>query len=147
MNLGSQKRLAAEVMGVGIYRINIDPEKIADVSEALTRDDIRDLIRTGVITISQKKGISRGRHRKKVEQKRKGRHKGYARRSGTKNARNPKKRVWIRKIRSLRDELRKMKDEKKIDTPTYRKLYRRAKGNLFHSRRHLREYTEKIQNG
>jgi ribosomal protein L19E len=40
----------------------------------------------------------------------------------------------------LRDELKTLRTAKKIDDSTYRKFYRQIKGNLFHSRRHLREH-------
>ncbi|RLI88056.1 MAG: 50S ribosomal protein L19e [Candidatus Altiarchaeales archaeon] len=143
MNLTTQKRLAAEILNVGINRVWIDPERIEDVSKAITRDDIKYYIANGAIASREKVGISRGRFKERLAQKEKGRRKGYGRRSGKKGARTPKKEAWMKKVRALRDELRKMKNEKKIDESMYRKFYRQIKGNLFHSRRHLREHTEK----
>ena len=142
MNLTSQKRLAAEVLGVGVNRVWIDPERLEDVSKAITRDDIKHYIANGAIAAQEKKGISRGRFKERLIQKKKGRGKGHGRRSGTKGARTPKKEVWMKKVRALRDELKKMKKERKIDESSYRKFYRQIKGNLFHSRRHLREHIE-----
>ena len=72
MNLRSQKRIASELLGVGINRIKIDPDAIEDISKAITRDDIRFFIANKLITVEQKKGISRGRVRKKKLQKKKG---------------------------------------------------------------------------
>lgn len=143
MNLTTQKRLAAEVLGVGINRVWIDPERLEDVSKAITKDDIRYYISNGAIISQEKKGISRGRSKKRVIQRKKGRKRGYGRRSGKKGARTPRKEEWITKIRALRDELKKMKNEKKISESEYRKFYRQIKGNLFHSRKHLREHIEK----
>jgi len=145
MNLSNQKNLAARSMGIGINRVYFDPERISEISEALTRDDITHLINIGAITKKPKHGISKGRYNKKALMKRKGKHKGHGHRSGTKKARNPKKEAWIKKIRAIRDELKKMLSSKEINKSTYRKMYLQAKGNLFHSRHHLREHIERIK--
>ncbi|MBN2014097.1 MAG: 50S ribosomal protein L19e [Candidatus Altiarchaeota archaeon] len=145
MNLVGQKRIASEILDVGVNRVKIDPEMQEDVSKAITRDDIRHHIATGAITAKPKRGISTGRVRKRTAQKKKGRRTGHGRRSGTKNARRPSKETWMSKIRALRDELKKMKENKDITATEYRKLYGQVKGNLFHSRRHLREHIERLK--
>ena len=145
MNLRNQKKLAADILKVGINRVYINPEMTEEVGKAITRDDIRYHIAVGNISAIPKKGISRGRHRKKMQQMKKGRQRGHGHRSGTKKAREPKKEAWMRKVRALRDELRKMKENKEIDDKIYRKAYRQIKGNLFHSRRHLREHVERMK--
>ncbi len=146
MDLRGQKRIAADVLGVGVNRIKINPEMLEDVSKAITRDDIRHHISLGAISAKPKQGISRGRLHERLEQKDKGRRSGHGHRSGKKGARVGKKERWINKIRAIRDELKKMKENKEIDTTVYRKLYRQAKGNLFHSRRHLREHVGRMFN-
>ena len=143
MNLKTQKILAAKVLGVGITRVKINTEMHEEISQAITREDIKRLIAMGAITVKPVKGISTYRLKKKKAQKAKGRQSGHGSRGGTKNAREPSKRSWIKKIRAIRDELNKMKAEKKIDRSTYRKAYLQAKGNLFHGRKHLREHLEK----
>ena len=45
-DLSLQKRLAAEILGVGESRIWIDPNRIEDVADAITREEIRGLIKT-----------------------------------------------------------------------------------------------------
>ncbi|MBD3387701.1 MAG: 50S ribosomal protein L19e [Candidatus Altiarchaeales archaeon] len=145
MNLRNQRRLAAEVLKVGVNRVKFDGERLEDISEALTRDDIRTLIKSGAISRKPVKGVSRGRARERERQKEKGRRRGKGHRRGTSNARAPRKREWIRKIRAVRDELRKLKEKKEITVPEYRKLYNQAKGNLFQSRRHLREHIERMR--
>jgi len=145
MNLASQKQLAAKIMKAGASRVRFDPERLEDVSGALTREDIRGLIKSGAIKAKPKKGNSRGRIRFKKEQREKGRSKGHGRRTGKKKARTPAKKIWIGKVRALREELRKMKAEKVIEGGMYRKLYRQIKGNLFQSRRHLRESVERMK--
>ncbi|MHA2005574.1 MAG: 50S ribosomal protein L19e [Candidatus Thorarchaeota archaeon] len=63
MKLTTQKRLAADVMKVGISRVWIDPEFEDEVSLAITRNDIRRLVDEGAIQRKQKIGVSRGRAR------------------------------------------------------------------------------------
>lgn len=147
MNLSNQKRIAADVMGVGTNRIHINPDEMETVSEAITREDIRILVHKGVISAKPKIGNSHSRHRKRLKQKSKGQRKGHGKRSGTKGARTDKKGAWIQKVRAIRDELKKMKLENKIDDSLYRKLYRQVKGNLFKSRRHLKEHVARLKSG
>jgi len=137
--------MASELLGAGKSRIKIDPKDVEEVSKSITREDVRDQIKRGNISVKAKKGVSRGRVKRKANQKKKGRRKGHAHRSGSSKAREPKKRAWIRKIRAIRDEIKKLKDDEKIDKGTYRKLYMQAKGNLFHSRRHVREHLDKVK--
>lgn len=145
MNLRSQRRMAAEVMDVGLERVWLDPEALDEIATAITRDDIRFYIDNDLIQKKEKKGSSKGRLRFKKAQKKKGRRRGHGHRSGGKSAREPSKKKWINKIRALRDELRKLKDEGEITPAEYRKLYRQAKGNMFHSRRHMREHIERMK--
>lgn len=57
-NLKAQKRLAASVARVGISRVKIVEDYIEDVQSALTREEIRNLIKDGKIIILKKVGIS-----------------------------------------------------------------------------------------
>lgn len=145
MNLSSQRRIAGKILKCGIRRIFMNPERTEDISKAITREDIKALIKEGAILVKPERGISRGRFKKRYSQKKKGRRKGYGSREGKQSARNPKKKSWVRKIRAIRDELKKIREEEKIDEKEYRMLYRKAKGNLFLSRRHLREQIEKTK--
>jgi len=134
-----QRRLAAKVMKCGVKRVFIAdlPAVHEKVEEAVTRDDIRELIRFHGIQKIQKKGVSRGRARLMAEQKKKGRRRGHGSRKGARKARSPKKRAWINTIRPIRDELKTLRDEGKIDRSAYRLYYLRAKGGMFRSRAHL----------
>ncbi|MGC9138326.1 MAG: 50S ribosomal protein L19e [Thermoplasmata archaeon] len=137
MDLTFQKELASKILKCGKSRVYIDPKALDDVSEAITREDIRMLIKKGVIRKLPKKGNSRSRIRKKQEQKKKGLRTGPGSRKGTKYARLGRKERWIKTIRAVRDELRKLKNEGKIDRKTYRRYYLYAKGGMFRSRAHL----------
>ena len=72
MDLKNQRRLAAEILACGENRIWIDPTRMEEVGEAITRSDIRKLISSKAIKARQKKGVSRGRARHLQGQKKKG---------------------------------------------------------------------------
>ncbi|WP_297465300.1 50S ribosomal protein L19e [Thermococcus sp.] len=135
--LRTQRRIAADLLKCGENRIWIDPERIDDVAAAITREDIRRLINDGVIKKKPIQGQSRARARARQEARKKGRHRGPGSRKGKKTARMGKKERWMMTIRALRKELRKLKAEGKLDEHTYRRLYIRAKGGQFKSKRQL----------
>jgi len=137
VNVSYQRRMAAEILKCGRDRVWIDPDQVDEVAEAVTRGDVRRLICYRVIQKRQKKGVSRGRTRKMIAQKEKGRRKGPGSRRGAKYARAPRKRTWIRLIRPLRDELKSLRADGKLDATTYRIYYRKARGNMYKSRAHL----------
>jgi large subunit ribosomal protein L19e len=140
MKLTTQKRLAAEVMKVGMSRVWIDPEFEDEVSLAITRNDIRRLVDEGAIQRRQKIGVSRGRARHILRQKRKGQRKGEGRRKGKYTSKLSSKDRWMMKIRPMRKELKKLRDEGRITRRVYRDLYLKAKGNAFRNTAHLRTY-------
>jgi len=137
MNLKNQRRIASELLKCGVNRVWIDPNKIEDASDAITRGDVRTLISSGAIAARQKRGISRGRAEHTLAQRRKGRQSGQGSRRGRKGARKPSKERWIQAIRPIRRKLKELRDSGKIDPATYRRYYRQAKGGVFKSRPHL----------
>lgn len=143
MNLSAQKRMAAQILKCGENRVFIDPYLIEEVKLAITRNDIRNLIKEGIIQKKYKKGISKYRKNLNHERKKKGRGRGLGKRKGPKGARTPKKKAWMKRIRPQRRLLKKLRDRKQITTTNYRKLYKNAKGGMFASvaqlNRHIKE--------
>lgn len=144
-DLANQRRLAAEVMDVGVNRVWMNPESSKDIADALTRENIRKLIEEGKVGKRAIRGISRGRVRKAHETRAYGHRKGHGSRSGAKGARRPKKEMWMKKIRALRSLLRELRENKTIDVSTYRKLYAKAKGGEYRSRAHLKSHIEQTK--
>ncbi len=140
MKLSTQKRLAADVMKVGMSRVWIDPEFEDEVSLAITRDDIRRLVDEGAIQKKPVVGVSRGRARYVLRQKRKGQRKGPGTRKGKASTNLSGKERWMMKIRPMRKELKQLRDSGKISRKTYRELYLKAKGNAFRNTAHLKTY-------
>jgi len=144
MDLSLQKRLASEILSVGKDRIWIDPNKIQDVSKALSRSDILDLIDKGIIRVKQVKGQSRTWANYIKQQKKKGRRRGAGSRKGGRKARLDKKESWIKRIRAIRNLLRELKEKNIIDKKLYRDLYKRAKSNEFKSKRAVLIYLKDL---
>jgi large subunit ribosomal protein L19e len=136
-DLRNQKRMAASLLKCGVNRVWMDHDRIDEIAKAVTKDDIRILIRGKAIKSRQEKGISRGRKKFNAKQKKKGRRRGQGSRKGAKYARFPRKNQWIRTIRSLRTFLRSLRNEGKVSKSDYRKYYRKAKGGEFRSKHHL----------
>jgi large subunit ribosomal protein L19e len=135
----SQKRLAADIMKVGVTRVWVDPEDTDRVSSAITREEIRKLIHEGSIQKIPVTGISRGRNRRRRLELLAGRHKGPG---SIKGSWTPGKPEWVIRIRSIRRRLRALRDKRLITTNVYRKLTLMAKGGTFRSASHLNEYVE-----
>jgi large subunit ribosomal protein L19e len=137
VDLFNQRRVAATLLKCGINRVWIDPNRTEDVAYAVTRDDVRNLIKSGFIRARQKRGSSRGRIRVAKDQRRKGKRKGQGSRKGAKYARFPKKQRWISTIRPIRGQLRDLRDKNMIERNVYRKFYLYAKGGMFKNKGHI----------
>lgn len=142
MKLNVQKRLAADILKCSSKRVQLDKERLADIKEAITKIDIRNLIKEKAISKKPVKSVSRARARASQRQKRAGKRRGHGSRKGTANARESEKKVWINHARAQRDMLKKMKENGLITPSVYRELYKRSKGGFFRSRKHLRLYIE-----
>jgi|TARA_B100000767_G_scaffold191689_1_gene178929 large subunit ribosomal protein L19e len=123
---------------VGIHRVWINPDYLEEVSSAVQKADIRQLIEDGLIKAKPIKGISRGRARKAADQKAKGRRKGPGSRKGSRNSRDPKKNRWMRLIRAQRRVLKDLRGDETLTPSEYRYYYRKAKGGSYRSIAHMR---------
>ncbi|NLU45356.1 MAG: 50S ribosomal protein L19e [Euryarchaeota archaeon] len=139
-DLKNQRRMAADILGCGENRVWINPDRLEEVEDCITRGDIRMAIDSGLIKAKAKKGTSRGRTRYVAGQKASGKRKGPGSRKGTANARISDKRRWISRIRPIRDELKALRADGEITPSVYRLYYRRAKGGTYNSRRNLRQH-------
>merc|ERR1712168_747025 len=75
-SLRVQKRLASEVLGCGRKKVWLDPNEIGEIGQANSRQNIRKLIKDGLIIKKPHNVHSRARVRKNQEARRKGRHTG-----------------------------------------------------------------------
>jgi len=137
MNMSVQRRIAAEILGVGVNRVWIDPSKSEEVTSALTREDVKSLIERGIISKRPVKGTSRVRVRARKDKRR-----GPGSRKGAFKARLNPENVWPAKIRALRRFLKYLRDRRIITRRVYRELYLKAKGGAFDSIASLKRYIE-----
>ncbi len=128
-----QKKLAAKILKVGESRVWLDPEHLKDIKNAITRADIRRLILKGWIKALPEKVKMKKERRKK---------RNVGKRKGKKHSIVPKKRVWINRVRPQRRLIKELKEQKKISSADYRKLYRLVKSGMFRSRAHLLLYAK-----
>ena len=142
-DLRSQKMVAARILKCGLSRVWMDPARSADIAEAITAEDIRSMIKDGVIRAVPKKGLSKSRRIRRAAQKRKGRRKGKGSRKGGIGTRLRKKDAWMSRIRAIRSLLRQLKTEGRIDNKVYRTVYIKSKSGFFRSRSHIMIYLER----
>ncbi|WP_255195209.1 50S ribosomal protein L19e [Halorarius litoreus] len=141
-DLKAQKRLAADVLDVGKNRVWFDPDRQADIADAITREDIRELVDEGAITSEDARGNSRGRARERAKKRAYGHRKGQGKRKGKKGGRANSKQDWQSRIRAQRRTLKELRDEGELDASEYRSLYDQASGGEFDSIADLERYIE-----
>ncbi len=142
MKLMTQRRLAAQMLKCGETRVWFDPARLAEIKEAITKQDIRSLIKDLAVQKHQVSAISGFKRKKMIVQRRKGRRGGLGSRKGKKTARLHVKTSWMRRIRAQRIFLKNLKGTEKIGSGTFGKLYALSKGGFFRSRKHIQRYME-----
>jgi len=140
MMLKPQKRIAAKILKCSPKKVVFDTEKLSEIKEAITKQDIKTLISDGLIKRVRSNEQSRVRARIRATQRSKGRQRGYGSRKGKATARLPRKKRWMGKIRLQRDFLKKLRADNSIPKDVYRELYMKSKGGFFRSKRHLELY-------
>ncbi|MDD5417360.1 MAG: 50S ribosomal protein L19e [Candidatus Nanoarchaeia archaeon] len=145
MNFKLQKRLAKELLDVGESKIFIDSSHKDEIKDAITKADVRNLIKKGYIYAKKENKRSRARARTRHEQKVKGRRKGLGKRKGRKTARLGRKEAWMDRVRPQRELLKKIKVSGSVPKENWKKLYSMVKGGFFRSRAHLKLYIEKSE--
>ena len=137
VNLRAKKRLVSRIVGVGVNRVRFDNDHLDDITDAITRDNIRSLITANTIKIKPIVGTSRGRAQlKKIQKRKRGTKQGS--KKGRKGARVGKKDVHMTKVRALRYRLKVSKDRKEITNKEFWELYKMVGGNTVRNVAHLR---------
>jgi large subunit ribosomal protein L19e len=131
MNLSRKKELASKVLNVGKNRIVFMEESLSEIKEAITRQDIIDLNKSGAIQIKEvsgRKKIVKRKHRRrtgKIKKKVKNRKQEYV--------------IITRKLRKFAKHLLKTSS---IDKEEYRETRKQIRSRKFKSKRHLKEHLE-----
>jgi large subunit ribosomal protein L19e len=135
-NLDKRKILASKVLGVGRHKIVFDVTRLAEIKEAITKQDIRDFYKEGIITIKEHRG-------RKTQVKRKTR-RGEGKIKFTIKGGKKEYVILVRKLRRYISELRK---QEKITPEIYQSLRRKIKSKAFRSKAHLRDNLNNIITG
>ncbi|MEM4271507.1 MAG: 50S ribosomal protein L19e [Candidatus Pacearchaeota archaeon] len=128
MKLERKKAFAARVLGVGKGRISFNINRLSDIKEALTRQDILDLLKDGAIIIKEIKGRAKVKKRK------------TRRRAGSKrHTEKEGKRRYISITRKLRKYASELLSQGKITKEQYNKLRQEIKSRSFRDKPHFKE--------
>lgn len=131
MTATTVKRLAADILGVGVNRIRLDKENIAKVEEALTRADVRNLLEEGTVYALPPRA---GHRKKKMPGKRRGSRKGQ------KKAREGGKSAWMVRVRSQRRYLTELLKSGELPGEHKHPIYMKIKGGAFRGKAAMRAY-------
>jgi len=129
--LSKRKVLASKVLGVGKNKIIFDSSKLAEIKEAITKQDIRDLFSSGVISIRETRG-------KKAVVKRKTK-KGPGK---TKRKIKHEKKDYVIMVRKLRRYIGELRIQGKITNENYEDLRKKIRTKAFKNKAQLKEHTE-----
>jgi large subunit ribosomal protein L19e len=135
MTIKLTKRIASDLLERGVSAVRIKNDSINEAKKAITREDVRVMIKNGgIYTITAKHNISA--YSKVLKEKRKmGRRRGPGRRKGTSKARGVLE--YKKKIRGQRRLLKTLKTEKLIDNTRFKTYYALVKGGNFVSKASL----------
>jgi large subunit ribosomal protein L19e len=128
MKLERKKELVARALGVGTGRIRFNPARLSEVKEAITKQDMRDLLAGGAIVIVPVSG------RKKVEKRMRRRGPGKVRMKVVDG-----KRRYITLTRKFRKYLANLRATGKITEEGYQKARREIKASVFKDMNHFKE--------
>ncbi len=131
-NLNSKKIMAAKVLGVGKNKVWFDPSRLNEINEAITKQDIADLIKNKAIKRKPETGVKRRAGKRKLKRK------GRKRKQGKIKMRIHKEN-YPKRIRRLRSFLRKLRNENKIQKKEYRRFYLLLKAGELKNKQHILE--------
>jgi len=134
MNLRKKKELASRALNVGKNRVSFASSRLEEIKDAITKQDIRDLVESGAIKINPVSG------RKKVERK-SNRSQGNIRKIP-----DSRKKDYVMLTRKLRNYTAEMKNLGKIKESHIESLRKGIRNKQFKSQAHLKEHIGGIKN-
>ncbi len=129
MKLDKKKMLASRTLGVGKQRVHFVASRINEIKDAITKQDIRDLVKEGAIVIKETKG------RRKIQKRAKKRGAGKVQLKV-----NKRKREYIVMTRKLRKYVANLKENGSINKEDYEDIRKKIRNRFFKSKANLKEY-------
>ena len=133
MDLTRKKILAAKTLGIGKNRIYFNQKNLAEIKEAITRQDIKTLYQEGIITIKAIHG------RRKIRRRKTKRSFGKI-----KKRINKRKQEYVKLTRKLRRYLIDLKSRGIVDKELYWKLRKKIKMREFKSKAGFKEHLNSL---
>ena len=130
-----QRRLAAYILKVGRNRVWLNPLKLKDIGDAITKIDITDLVKEGFIKKLPVVGVKRRAVKLRQLRKKKRGRKAVGRKRRTVNR---KKEIYMAKIRKIRAYLLALKKNNKIEGKQYRSFRLAAKAGIINTKQDVR---------
>ncbi len=129
MNLRNKKQLAAKTLNIGKSRILFIESRKDEIKEAITKQDIRDLVSSGAIKIKEKKG------RKKIKEKKRSRGPGKI-----KKKIKSRKKDYVIMTRKLRKYSKESFIRGEITKDELKEIRKKIRNKEFKSQKNLKEY-------
>lgn len=136
MDLSKKKELASRALGIGKGRIVFIDSKKDEIKEAITKQDIRELVKNGAIIIRESKGR---RKEERTSSRLKRKTPGKIRLKV-----NVRKREYIQLTRKLRKYVSSLKVDGKIDNETFKELRKKIRNKEFKSKTGLKYFIEEL---
>ena len=128
MNLRKKKELAAKTFKVGKERLVFLKPRLEEIKEAITKQDLRDLLKDGAIVIKEIKG------RKTVEKRKRRRGPGKVRK-----VLNKRKEEYMILTRKLRKHVAELKKQGKISREEVVEIRKKIRNKLYKSKANLND--------
>ncbi len=133
MDLSKKRALAARTLGIGIGRVMFNTGRIDEIKEAITKQDIRDLVTGKAIFIREIKG-------RKVNPAKKRRRAGSIRMRP-----NSRKRDYITLTRKLRAYISEIRKHGSINEEEFATIRKGIRSKIFKNKAHLKEHIQIMQ--
>lgn len=134
MNLLNKKRLAADTLGVGIGRIKFNQERLSEIKEAITRQDIQDLVKNKAIDVKDGKG-RRAHSIGHLRRKRRGK-------GNIKKKIEHRKSDYVKLTRKLRNYIKELQKQGRITKEQYYGVRKKIRARVYKSKSHLKSLIE-----
>lgn len=127
MNLKTKKELAARTFGVGKERVLFVNERLDEIKEAITKQDMKDLLKDGAVKIKEIKG-------RKSSKRKSSRSQGNVRKRVNKRKKN-----YIIMTRKLRKHVAHLKGKGELSRDEVKELRKKIRNKAFKSKNHMKE--------
>ncbi len=134
MNLRNKKELASKTAGLGKGKVVFVKERLPEIKEAITKQDMRELIKSGAIKIKPNEGRKTNVSRKNKR--------GAGK---IKIKVNKRKQEYVVITRKLRKYVAELKKQGKITVEEAKEIRKKIRNRVFKSKANLKIYIEGLR--